>query len=75
MNYALKASDFILPDGTLKCFAVPTWLINKIYLAKKAVRNILYYTVRGPSRTAPAGALGKIYGNRNLRSFPAFSSH
>lgn len=24
MHYALKASDFILPDGSLKCSAVPT---------------------------------------------------
>lgn len=71
---ALKESDFILPDGFLKCSAVPTWLINKIYLAKEA-GNILYYTVCDPSRTAPPGPLGKIYGNGNLRNHHAFSLH
>lgn len=47
MLYVLKASDFILPDGTLKCSAVPTWLINKFYLAKEAVREytVLYCTI------------------------------
>lgn len=48
---------------------------TKFIWLKKQSGNILYYTVHGPSRTAPAGALGKIYGNGNLRSLHAFSSH
>lgn len=48
---------------------------TKFIWLKKQSGNILYCTVHGPSRTAPAGALGKIYGNGNLRSLRAFSSH
>lgn len=48
---------------------------TKFIWLKKQSGNILYCTVHGPSRTAPAGALGKIYGNGNLRNHHAFSLH
>lgn len=58
--------------NTLQC---PHDSSTKFIWLKKQSGNILYYTVHGPSRTAPAGALGKIYGNGNLRSLHAFSSY
>lgn len=72
MHCTLKVSDFILPDGSLKCSAAHTWLINKIYLSKEAVRECTIPYCTWPSGVFPAGALGKVYGNENLRSLCIF---
>lgn len=52
IRYTLKVRDiFFLPRGSLKCCAIHTFLINKIYLAQEAVREYTVLYCAGPSRT------------------------